>query len=383
MKNKSLIRLTVITMVLVLSISGCLDYTITTQVNADGSLDRTVVVRGDSASIFDGSINIPSDSTWEISTKWEEVKKNDSSAERKYVYTARKHFANVNALNQEIYSDSAFTKNTNIKVKINRSFRWFYTFITYHETYQKYFPFNEIPVNDYMTKTELGVMVDSDEKNFFFDPASNNFIRNNGKQQPPELTKADSVTMKKRMDEISEKFDKWQAINIIKEYFNIMKEQVKNDTTSLNILNSLKWDSDSLIEVIYRTNLNIQSSEKITNVLYQFFQNYYITQLYGQHKKSFHEFDRKLELTKLFNDDYTGDNYTNEVIMPGLLINTNANTVEGNKVTWEFGALQYYASNFEMVAESRIVNRWAIILSGIIAFVLLVLLILGIFVKRR
>ena len=88
MKNKSLIRLTVITLVLVFSISGCLDYTITTQVNADGSLDRTIVVRGDSASIFDGSINIPSDSTWEISTKWEEVKKNDSSAERKYVYTA-------------------------------------------------------------------------------------------------------------------------------------------------------------------------------------------------------------------------------------------------------------------------------------------------------
>lgn len=383
MKNKSFIRLLTISLILIISVSGCLDYTITTQVNPDGSLDRIFTVRGDSSAIFDGSVKVPVDSTWEITTRWEDVTKKDSSNERKYVYTARKHFANVNALNQEIYSDSAFTKNTNIKVQINRSFRWFYTFITYHETYQKYFPFNEIPVNNYMTETELGVMVDSDEKNFFFNPDSNKFFRNNGKQQPPELTKADSVTMKKRMDEISEKFDKWQAINIIKEYFNIMKEQVKDDTTSLNVLNSLKWDSDSLINVIFRTNLNIQTSEKITNVLYQFFKNYYITQLYDQHKNSFHKLDRKLELTKLFNDDYTGDNYTNEVIMPGLLINTNANTVEGNKVTWEFGALQYFASNFEMVAESRIVNRWAIVLSGVIALVLLVLLILGIFVKKH
>jgi hypothetical protein len=383
MKNKSLIRLLTISLVLIISVSGCLDYTITTQVNPDGSLDRTFTVRGDSSVIFDGSVKVPVDSTWEITTKWEDVAKKDSSVERKYVYTARKHFANVTALNQEIYTDSSFTKRTNIKAEFKKRFRWFYTFITYRETYKMYFPFNEIPVNNYMTETELGVLMDTEEKNFVFDPVKNDFFHADEQMKVPELTKEDSVKMEKRENEISAKFDKWQAENILKEYFNILKDAVKKDTSSRMILDSLKWDNDSLLNVIYRTNLNIQSSEKITNVLYQFLHNFLITQLYDQHKKSFLEFDRKLELTKLFNDDYTGDDYTNVVVMPGLLINTNANTVEGNKVTWNFGALKYYANNYEMVAESRIVNRWAIVLSGVIALVLLVLLIMGIFVKKH
>ncbi len=234
-----------------------------------------------------------------------------------------------------------------------------------------------------MTETELGVLMDTEEKNFVFDPVKNDFFHADEQMKVPELTKEDSVKMEKRENEISAKFDKWQAENILKEYFNILKDAVKKDTSSRMILDSLKWDNDSLLNVIYRTNLNIQSSEKITNVLYQFLHNYLITQLYDQYKNSFREFDRKLELTKLFNDDYTGDDYTNVVVMPGLLINTNANTVEGNKVTWNFGALKYYANNYEMVAESRIVNRWAIVLSGVIALVLLVLLIMGIFVKKH
>ena len=30
--------------------------------------------------------------------------------------------------------------------------------------------------------------------------------------------------------------------------------------------------------------------------------------------------------------------YTNEVIMPGIILNTNAKTLEGNKATWKFNS---------------------------------------------
>ncbi len=378
MKNKSFIRLLLIILIITFGISGCLDYTITTQVNADGSLDRTYTVRGDSADIFDGSLKIPADSSWNISTKWESVVKNDSSVERKYVYTARKHFANVRALNKEIYTDSSYIDKVNIRAAFEKRFRWFYTFITYRETYLMYFPFREIPVNNYLSDLELGVLMDSDEKNYVFDPVKNDFVRVDEKNMIPKLTKQDSAEMKKRENEISDKFDKWQAASIIEDYFRILLTTVNNDTTSITSSDSLKWAKDSLTNVFFHSNLNVQTSEELTDILSRITHNSHITQLYDQHKSNFNGFDYKLKYTDFFSDDYT-----NEVIMPGLLINTNAKTVEGNKVTWEFDALRFYATNFEMIAESRIVNRWAIVVSGIVAAVLFVLLILGIFVKKK
>ena len=54
-------------LLLFLMMGSCLDYTVTTKVNRDGSIFRQYRVRGDSAKIFKGSLMIPSGSEWKIS----------------------------------------------------------------------------------------------------------------------------------------------------------------------------------------------------------------------------------------------------------------------------------------------------------------------------
>jgi hypothetical protein len=54
------------------------------------------------------------------------------------------------------------------------------------------------------------------------------------------------------------------------------------------------------------------------------------------------------------------DSYANEIIMPGLILDTNASTVEGNKAVWKFKGNRLFWENYVMRVESRVVNTWAI-----------------------
>ncbi|HTP13155.1 MAG TPA: hypothetical protein VMM37_05975, partial [Bacteroidota bacterium] len=71
------------------------------------------------------------------------------------------------------------------------------------------------------------------------------------------------------------------------------------------------------------------------------------------------------------------------VIMPGLITGSNAQTIEGNKATWrdykDFARILGYT----MWVESRQVNWWAVILTGVIVFLLAALLIASALKRRR
>ncbi len=66
----------------------------------------------------------------------------------------------------------------------------------------------------------------------------------------------------------------------------------------------------------------------------------------------------------------SGD-YTNEVIMPGLIIDTNAPSIEGNKVIWKFESKRFAYTDYTMWVESRVVNTWAVVISGLAVLLIL------------
>lgn len=81
-----------------------------------------------------------------------------------------------------------------------------------------------------------------------------------------------------------------------------------------------------------------------------------------------------------------GPEYTfndkNVVEMPGLILDTNSEEVDGNRITWETGNAQYFVYDYEMWAESRMVNRWAVWVTGIL-FILIVAGLIVSFVRQR
>ena len=82
-RNKGFRNLAI--MVLLLLAGSCLDYTVTTTVNRDGSVMRKYKVRGDSAEIFKGSLMIPSGPEWKSSHSWGPKNGKDSLSVKKPV----------------------------------------------------------------------------------------------------------------------------------------------------------------------------------------------------------------------------------------------------------------------------------------------------------
>ena len=75
-------------------------------------------------------------------------------------------------------------------------------------------------------------------------------------------------------------------------------------------------------------------------------------------------------------------NYKNEVTIPGIILSTNAKTIEGNKAVWEFDENRFCYVDYKMVVKSRAVNVWAFIVSGVIVLAVIVLLIIPKFKKK-
>jgi hypothetical protein len=70
------------------------------------------------------------------------------------------------------------------------------------------------------------------------------------------------------------------------------------------------------------------------------------------------------------------------MIMPGMIIKTNSTDLEDGNSVWKFALKDFYASDFEMMVESRIVNKWAIVVSIAVVCVLLAGLVIGI-IRRK
>jgi hypothetical protein len=73
----------------------------------------------------------------------------------------------------------------------------------------------------------------------------------------------------------------------------------------------------------------------------------------------------------------SGESFTSAVVLPGILLETNAPDVKGSSASWKFNVDQLQLRDFEMRARSRVVNEWAIAVTGAIVLVLFVLLVLS------
>ena len=62
--------------------------------------------------------------------------------------------------------------------------------------------------------------------------------------------------------------------------------------------------------------------------------------------------------------------------MPGIITETNSTNLIGNRVSWEVEADSFLLRDKVMMVESRVVNYWAFILTGLVVFGLLVLIVL-------
>ena len=316
---------------IVIFLSACREVRTSTQINQDGSCVRTVVAEGDSSNSLDGAFPVPRDSSWSVIY--------DNKSDPK-TYTAIKTFSNVERLNQEYSKPLPDTLlQLRLSMRLQKKFRWFHTVFRYSEVYHNVNPYPEYPITDYLTPEELQLYymnedtlnLDDKVDDWFTESTLNEFL--SGLTAAADSVKNTGIT--ERM--IESKKDTLTQL---------LKSEIADDELPGRILSILNSSGNKTLE------------KTITSLL--------------------RNINRKNEFIFTLQGSYS-----NQVIMPGLVLDTNSKTLEGSTVTWQIEPRFFLFDDYTMWVESRVVNRWAIILTGAIGILLMVSIVLGSLISKE
>ncbi len=343
----------------------------------DGRLFRTVVVKGDSADIFSGSFPVPSDSTWEITTRREPRKSKDAADPNKdviYVYEARKEFTDYEDLNFEFSKDSAFHDHISIMVNVDKKLKWFCTHFYYTETYGALFPFHAAPVSEYLTDAELKVFI-ADDDEIYYSAAQDSILFVEDTLNLPVLSRADSGRFRALRDSIEQKLQAWQRINIYTEFYEAVTLALRNlgDTSGKESARQplfLWLDKEKTIET------GIEYDDAFLDAAAAYF-GLSPEKLRSANPAGFETFSRKFRVAT-----YSLESYTNCVQLPGRIVRTNAKKTRESEASWTFRIENFYATDYTMRVESKRLNLWMATGTGIL-LVLLTVLLFGYFRHKK
>jgi hypothetical protein len=311
-------RFVTIIVLVLLTASGCKkDKKTTTKINSDGSCVRTVVVNP--VSDTSSSFPVPTDKSWEARLEGDTEK----------VYIASKRFDDVNQMNNEYKR----AEKVGIDLKFEKKFRWFFTYFSYQETYKPCFQIQRIPIRTFLNKEEYARYENGDT----------------------------SKALKERMDE-------FLMANIFEEFYRQLIDSVvslhdPSLPVSISIAKKQEIDFHD-IDVEKNTEDVVKYLERILGL-----------KLKGKLERQIDGVTKSIDAKVQFMINAGGD-YVNEVVMPGIVLNTNAKTVEGNKVVWHFNGDKFSLMDYTMTVESRIANPWATYATGGVLIVIVALLIL-------
>lgn len=309
--------------VLMIIAFGCKEYTTKTRINDDGSCERIVSVEGDISKIAELPFPVPTGNGWKIVTKKSEK---DST---KNIYTAIKNFSDVKQLADE-YTDST---KIPVQIKFEKKFRWFYTYYEYEETYKSYFPVKSVPLEKYLSKEDYQKFLDGD-------------------------------TTKALEQKLVEYADKSYKEYFLSEFLKLcerknIKEvtQAAIDANKNKLLLMLEEKEGSVDEVINSLGQNLGTKSLISL-------RADIEQIVG-------DIAKRIEWAGA-----ADGTYTNQISMPGVILETNSKSVKGNVVEWKASADRFQFADLVMKVTSRSANMGVFILSGIVVILALLLLLI-------
>jgi hypothetical protein len=356
-----------------LILSGsCLDYTVTTRVNRDGSIFREYEVRGDSTDIFKGTLRVPSGPEWKISHEYTFKDKGDTTSEKsQYLYRASRTFKNITELQKWLATDTS-RKTIKPLTTLKKRFRWFYTYFDYAETYPMEFPFQNVTIDSFLTDKEQSLFR-KDEK-AVYSPVEHRLV---WQEDAPKFTysHADSLEIKKISDHCDRQLQKWMVASILNEYTGIMQANFKDDPAVISLSKKEKAIASAL------ENFNFLSKDSASEMWLAHTADSVIAsnrleQLRQDHPEVFKPMEDKFRA--LDNLSYE-DSYTQDLILPGRVYYTNSDEFGKAGMSWKLDDNYFFLKDYTIKASSRVANVWIMVLTAFIVVFLVTVL----FIRKR
>lgn len=288
------------------------------------------------------------DRPYPVDAGWNQQLSRDTVDGTKFILTWTKSYDSYKLLENEIQKDTTWMRNLNRSIVIDKSFGFFYSYMRYKETYKAANPFDYLNYQDYLSKQDL--------------------VWLRGIKIP--VTYTDSLAYEQAED----KSDAFMCRSFTAEVENILKrgiEKLKNPNIEAVLVDQYH---DSLVKVV--DDWQIGETQEFVDLLYGWTGEDVLLNIKETESSAFSDLDHK---TEFFEKLIMMENYKNNVEMPGLITETNSLQINGNSVSWDVEGLNYFYDDFEMYVESRVVNNWAFIFTGIVVLLLLVMVVVRVF----
>lgn len=305
-----------------------------TVVHEDSSLDKIITFEKAKKHLATHNVfGIDSTKGWSVEVT--RVKSESDSLDIKYNIAFSKHFSSAEAVNQELDQpvDTLFQINTQVEKK----FKWFYTYMTYRETYRPLNRFRDITPDDYFNQEDHAFL---------------NRLPGEG----TAISKADSLYLEMLNLKISERF---VNMAIFHESNAIIKDIIINHNLDKKWLDTLSRKQQKVYKIIEDGTGEDNIIESIVDQLGIPLQH---DQAVQDFKRAIEEFNSRTSFMSFANDG----KYVNEVEMPWEIISTNADSVAGRVAVWKPLPVKFAFKEYTMYAESRKMNLWAIAASLVI-----------------
>ena len=322
---------------------ACLEVETTSQINSDGSILRTVTFDDDSAAIYRGHFPVPFDSTWGQS-----IRKIDAN---KFRLTVTKLFPDVDEMNVAL--KGTYGKTLQFQFTFERNFQWFFTSYRYTETNLKYLQIDTIPLTDYLSREEIeGWRLHEVEKQ-------------------PFVTKGDSLAL----SSAGPRFEEWERRNLFEATFAEFLKGVRSLNSPKLTTTLVLQSKDTLFKCSAKA-LKESNIDTMSIIFARILRNQLVYKAWDMSAQGLKQVSDKMNVR------FDGSFVTNAV-MPGLITGSNAQTIEGNKATWRDYKDYAKVLGYTMWIESKQVNWWAVIVTGVIVALIAILLVLSTLRRRR
>jgi hypothetical protein len=355
-------HLSIIMIILMIGFSACREITVTTDIHEDGSFTRTITVTGDDDDVFDKDLPYPVADGWTVElTTREEIEKIrslypdwmillDTTIDVNYILTYKKTYRSVDLLNQEMNSDTSWMKKLNRRIEIDKRFGFFYSYITFREIYESVNPFTSPNIDDYLTEEELRLLAMEEPSGGMEDPRYDEVEQKATDYLKSAAGNAIITTLRKGIEKSGDTALQNVVLENYRDSIDIRLEEV---------------DFDSLSEFIdlYAEWTGVASFNKLKRLDPPLFETLD------------KDWQLMLKVLKM-------EAFEQKVRMPGMLTNTNSIEIIGNQVSWPVEGFPILLADYEMIAESRVVNYWAFVLTGTVVLSMIILLVLKAFSNK-
>lgn len=317
-----------------------------TKVHEDGSLDKTIVLeKTDKMRATNNMFGISESTGWAVHSTISETKKDSLSKEEpKYNIEFKRSFASVDEANTELNKnlDTLF----GIQTTFEKKFRWFYTYIRYSETFRPIDRFKKINPENYFNQE---------------DKAFINRLPGEG----TAISKADSLFLNQLNEKI---YDKYANDALFNEFYQILREVVQQNTSDKKWLDKLASKKDFIYKKLNDWDGDPQFASNLADSLG-------IPLPKEKAAEDFKRLSKDINSRVGFMSFARDAKYTNIIEMPWPVINNNADSITSNKLYYKPLTTKFAIQPYTMFAESRKLNLWAVIVSGIIVVGTMLLLI--------